>query len=631
MFADSLIGGHVGGYLIHEVIGRGGMGIVFRAVDPAGTPVALKLMAPELSRDNELRQRFIREAEFMVEHPNILPTYSAGIDDGRLFMTMKLIEGMDLKASIRRDGRLRPSRIVRIFEQAAAALDAAHENGIVHRDVKPQNFLLERAEDMERLYLSDFGLVKRAASGTSLTAGAHLIGTAHYMSPEQIRNRQVDGRSDIYSLGCVLYECLTGSVPFPRTEEVAVLFSHVHDPIPSAAAQVPTLPTAIDAVIVKAMAKEPEDRYLAAGELADELADVISPSRANKRTWAPFEVKPPLEAAPAEETPSPPPAAGRSFAGWAAAAIVAVIAIFGMADDPSQTESAPLTTVFEATEPTVLPTEAAAEKTPPKTPKKDRPSLKASKERVRRAPKGNRQEKENEKGQRVLAVGDARPTETVNDARAVPKKIAIPQPEAGRYFYDQRGHEALCPVDAGCFEGNDLPAIQETVIAPTSSDDPQRYVTITRHSPQLLIRHYLAEQQHKTSLVEALLTFDTNDGAFDVRLRPKGADILRWPLRSGASWNGAWTTSPTAGTYRVTVLGAEVTTVGRRRFQTVRVRTTMTWAGEHKGKMETTSWIDPRTRLPLETVGYLEAATGIEDHFYKANFQSVLDEGPGYR
>lgn len=622
MFAESLIGRQIGGFLIHAVLGRGGMGIVFRAEAQDGSMVALKLLAPELSRDDELRERFIREAEVSLDHPNILPTYSAGLDGDNLFLTMKLVDGPDLKVALTKKGRMRPSRVVRIFEQAAAALDAAHENGVVHRDVKPQNFLLEPAGADEHLYLSDFGLVKTVSSGTSLTASAHLIGTAQYMSPEQIRNRPIDGRSDVYSLGCVLFECLTGAVPFAGREEVAVLFSHVNDPAPSAVAEVPTLPDAIDAVVAKAMAKEPSDRYLTAGDMAAELDQILSPAPVRRRTWSPVAVKP-LSSAPQQRLPvAPQPATvGRSYTGWFVAAAVSAIALFGYAGGREAAPRPVVAASDQQEKPQVLP-----EATFRETPAKRKP---AKKEASNQAPRGRLGEKRTEA---FISALEEPPGEALEVAPVESAQAPVPQPDPGRYFFDQRGHEALCPVDAGCVEGYDLSSVQELVVIPTSSGEPHGYVEAARYSPRLLVRKHIVQRADKTLLREMLMTFDTSEGSFSVRLRPgSGSDLLRFPLRPGHSWTGAWTNSPTSGTYKVSVLAHDKTRLGPRVFRTVRVRSTFTWDGTHRGRMEVTSWIDPRTRLALESVGVLEARTGNEDHFYKITFQQALDQGPGYR
>ena len=247
------------------------MGVVYRALDPTGRSVALKLMIPELALNPEFRERFIREMSAGVEHPNIVPIYDSGEIDGRLFLAMRLIEGTDLKTLVEGEGRLLPSRVARFFSQAGAALDAAHAGRVIHRDVKPQNMLIEKAADHEHLFLSDFGLVKRTTH-SSVTTSEFLIGSVQYMSPEQIEGGAVDGRSDIYSLGCVLFECLTGQVPYTRDSDVAVLWAHVNEPPPSVSKACPVLPSGLDLIITTAMAKSPDDRFLTAGEMSTALS-----------------------------------------------------------------------------------------------------------------------------------------------------------------------------------------------------------------------------------------------------------------------------------------------------------------------------------------------------------------------
>lgn len=277
---DPLIGSHIGPYRIVGFLGAGGMGVVYRAESTAGATIALKLLAPELTRNPDFRDRFSREAQWHLEHPNILPIYDSGDAGGHLYIAMHLVEGGDLKQLLAVERTLTPRRAVSIFEQVGAALDAAHAEGVVHRDVKPQNILLERRDEGdEHAFLSDFGLVKRVAGQTSLTAASHLIGTAHYMAPELIQGDAIDGRSDVYGLGCVLFEALTGDVPYPMDEEVAVLWAHVHKPVPKATEKVPSLPEAVDEVLSKALAKDPSDRYLTAGDFIGAAAAALGHSK----------------------------------------------------------------------------------------------------------------------------------------------------------------------------------------------------------------------------------------------------------------------------------------------------------------------------------------------------------------
>jgi DNA-binding beta-propeller fold protein YncE/predicted Ser/Thr protein kinase len=243
------IGSTLAGYRIDSLIARGGMGVVYRATQLAlDRPVALKVIAHELADDEKFRRRFLSESRLAarLEHPNVVPVYDAREDDGELIVAMRLVEGGDLRKLIQRDGPLEPGRAVHLLSQVAEALDAAHAAGIVHRDVKPHNILVEG----ERAYLSDFGLAKAYAETGSGT-GASIVGTVEYMAPEQWRGERVGPEADVYALGCVLYEALTGIVPYARKETDTE----------------PEVPKGIDAVIERAVSKDPADRYPSAGAL----------------------------------------------------------------------------------------------------------------------------------------------------------------------------------------------------------------------------------------------------------------------------------------------------------------------------------------------------------------------------
>ena len=261
------LGEELGGYRVEELIGRGGMSVVYLAEQLAlGRKVALKLLSPELSEDEEFRQRFIRESRLAggLEHPNIIPVHEAGDVEGLLFIAMRYVKGSDLKALLQREGPLTLERTIDLVGQAASALDAAHARGLVHRDVKPGNLLVasgEGPEASEHIYLSDFGLTKKTDSKSRMTSTGQFVGTLDYVAPEQIQGKEVSGRADLYSLACVAFECLTGNQPFERDSEVAVMYAHLQDPPPKLRDQRPDLPVALDAVIERAMAKEPQDRY----------------------------------------------------------------------------------------------------------------------------------------------------------------------------------------------------------------------------------------------------------------------------------------------------------------------------------------------------------------------------------
>lgn len=257
------------GCRVEEVIGRGDMGVVYRAEELAlQRPVALKLILPELSQDERFRERFRRESKLAasIDHPNVIPILEAGEEDGVLFLTMRLVRGTDLRALIATREPIDPLRVARIVRQVGSGLDAAHKRGLVHRDVKPANVLLARRD---HVYLSDFGLAKHAASAGGLTRQGSIVARAEYVAPEQILEDRVDALTDVYALGCLLFEALTGQAPFATASDGPAMLAHVDAPRPSAVALRPDLPTRFDAVVQRAMAVDPSERYQSAGDLGD--------------------------------------------------------------------------------------------------------------------------------------------------------------------------------------------------------------------------------------------------------------------------------------------------------------------------------------------------------------------------
>ena len=255
------------GHRITGVAGRGGMGVVYRAVQlDLDRAVALKLIAPQLAEDPGFRERFVRESRLAaaIDHPNVIPIYYTGEYEGALYIAMRYVEGSDLRTLVRAAGRLDPERAAHIVAQVASALDAAHERGIVHRDVKPANVLLGASE---HAYLTDFGLTKRISSHSGQTHAGGWVGTLGFVAPEQIRGERVDARSDVYALGCVLFHTLAGGPPYQRDTEEATLWAHLHEDPPSLRASVPDARPELQAVIDRALAKEPEERFQSAGDL----------------------------------------------------------------------------------------------------------------------------------------------------------------------------------------------------------------------------------------------------------------------------------------------------------------------------------------------------------------------------
>jgi serine/threonine protein kinase len=254
------------------------MSVVYRADNVRlGNKIALKVLTPELSEDDAFRERFVRESRVAasINHPNIIPIYDAGGAEGLLYIVMRYVEGADLKALLRREGPLHVTRACMLISQVGGALHAAHQNGLIHRDIKPGNILIERIDDgiqvLEHVYLADFGLTKHAQSRSGLTHTGQFVGTVDYVAPEQIEGRPVDKRADVYSLGCVLFECLTGVVPYHKESDVAVLWAHVQEPCPAISTLRSDLPAGMDEVVERAMAKSPEDRYQTAAEFVADL------------------------------------------------------------------------------------------------------------------------------------------------------------------------------------------------------------------------------------------------------------------------------------------------------------------------------------------------------------------------
>jgi Protein kinase domain len=275
-------GSVVGGYRIDELISRGGMGVVYRATNVALNRIyALKVLAPELAEDPQFRERFRREMRIAasLHHPNVVGIHYAGDHDGLLFFVMDFVTGTDLRELLLKSGALEPHRAVDLVHQCASALDSAHRSGLVHRDVKPANILITVRDGAEHAYLTDFGLAKRSETAAALTARGVVVGTVDYMAPEQITGAHIDARTDIYALGCVFFQMLTGKVPYERENSLATLFAHVHDPAPALEGKITDSFPTFAPVVEKAMAKEPAERYFSAGDFARDAAAVLEGMR----------------------------------------------------------------------------------------------------------------------------------------------------------------------------------------------------------------------------------------------------------------------------------------------------------------------------------------------------------------
>ncbi len=259
-----VIGGQLGNYLIDSVIGRGGMSVVYRAKHSRlGMSVALKVLAPELSSDDTFRERFLREAQMAaaVDHPNVIPIHDMGLHESSLYIVMRYVSGGDLKDLLTSSSPLDAERALELLMPIALALDAAHANGLIHRDVKPANILIQRstAGDIDHVYLTDFGIAKSASFMSGLTGTGGFIGTVEYMAPEQIESHDVSAQTDVYALAATFYECLTGRIPFQR--ELAEGARPPTGAAESVTDTRPELPTALDGVIAKGLSRNPIDRY----------------------------------------------------------------------------------------------------------------------------------------------------------------------------------------------------------------------------------------------------------------------------------------------------------------------------------------------------------------------------------
>jgi YVTN family beta-propeller protein len=274
------IGTQLGSYRIEVLLGRGGMGVVYRAEDlRLGRKVALKLLASHLTEDERFRSQFLAESRLAasIDHAGIVPIYEAGESDGHLYIAMRYVEGTDLGSLLRREGAMEAQRAIDLVAQLGQALDAAHARGLVHRDVKPSNALLAVEGAHEHVYLADFGLTRHVATVAGVTAGDNLVGTVDYLAPEGIAGEPADERADLYSLGCVLFEVLTGEVPFPRDSDVATIYAHLEDEPPRPSERRAGVPAALDAVVARAMAKEPESRFQSGAELVAAARAALAP------------------------------------------------------------------------------------------------------------------------------------------------------------------------------------------------------------------------------------------------------------------------------------------------------------------------------------------------------------------
>jgi hypothetical protein len=361
----------LGGFEIERELGRGGMGVVYLARQlNLGRQVALKVITPQFADEGEFERRFEREARHAaaIDHPNVVPVYETGRADGLLYLAMRYVRGIDLRMLISSRGKLSGLAAAPIAAAVGDALDAAHAHGLIHRDVKPANILIAGDDPGAHVYLSDFGLTKDASSESGgLTLTGQVVGTVDYMAPEQLEGRAIDARTDVYALGCVLFQMLTGKVPYEGTA-MQKMFAHASKPPPSLGGEAPDLAPAFDPVVSRAMAKEPDRRYPSAGDVgraaqAAARGEALSaPERSVATGVAASGLSPatgavaPLEAAPPAAvtepaTPLPPAGGGRRplaiGAGLVAVAGVAVALILslggGSSEPPNGTGTKPRT------------------------------------------------------------------------------------------------------------------------------------------------------------------------------------------------------------------------------------------------------------------------------------------------
>jgi serine/threonine protein kinase len=347
-----LVGDEFAGYRVRSVLGRGGMSVVYQAENlRLNSVIALKILAPELADNEVFRARFLEESRIAasLNHPNVIPIYDMGARDDLLFIAMRYVSGTDMRQMIKKRGRILPATGLFLVSQAARALDAAHRMGLVHRDVKPGNLLIERGADEadpDHVYLADFGITKHAMSRSGLTSTGQFLGTIDYVAPEQIRGTSVTGQADQYSLGCVLYECLTGRVPFEKDLDAAIIWAHVEETPTMPTVLRPELPPEIDEVFGRVLAKRPEERYGSCREFvaAARLALGIGSGTVSSQAYS--AAAPPQTGAPPADRAAVTPSDGFSWSSMASRARAADATSPGsVATPPTPTSPVPTSPV----------------------------------------------------------------------------------------------------------------------------------------------------------------------------------------------------------------------------------------------------------------------------------------------
>ena len=632
---DGLPSLQIDGFRLGPVVGQGGMSIVYRAEDVRlGRTVALKIIEPGRADDHDSRRRFLREARVaaMLDHPNILPIYEVGEVGGRLYIAMRYVDGTDLGTAITRG--IRTDEVASILVQIAAGLDAAHGTGLVHRDVKPQNVLVASGEGSEpsgHTYLADFGLTKDLRANSRWTATGQLVGSVNYVAPEVIRDQKVDRRCDIYSLGCVLYECLTGQPPYEKESDLATIWAHVEDDAPSVRVAGPELPIAIDDVIAVALAKDPRDRYGSCGELAEDVVRLLGPSShqyakpvtaKRLRAGDPGAYRIHSASAPdlyrSGRTPGGKRAASALVLGIAAA-VIAGTALAGVWDRPQANPKAQDVSTASGAGAPVGAGEAGAERQGRKEVPEGRKASPAS--------------REDPFGLSFLLPQPETPlADEVTDTSLPASPAPALYPDPGTYLYRQFGHARLCQERDG-YE-----------VCTGKSNLANRQVFKLAHSPGLAGRDLvLAESTSDSYATETVSAFGKRDAlvtkmtgrfrhsnvdfSFSYKAHP-AIEIYRFPLSVGKRWAGSWT-GRVSGRYASEVAEKDSVLAGRRRVSAFRIDSLTRMSGDIKGWMVTSEWIDPTTNAIVRRVTDLHLRNEVA--VYRAFIDLRLLSGPGYQ
>ena len=593
----------VADYRLIRQIGSGGMSVVYLAENARGERVAVKILDPHLTWEAEGRARFLKEAQHAasLDHPNVLSILDAGEADGRLFMTMPFVDGPDL-ASIIAEGPLEPSRTLAVLVQVSAALDFAHERGVIHRDVKPQNILVAAAGG--HVYLTDFGLAKSLVSTSQRTATNQVIGTIDYVAPEHIANRRVDHRADIYALGCVLYECLTGHRPYERESDFQVLWAHTQDEPPSVRGINPRLSPRFDKIIAVALAKEPRARYSSCSELIGDVRTAIEDEVGCQTLVA--------ERRRAERPKARP---GRRAAGLLVGLLLVSAAFTGVmtafhSEGRNQTNTPPPGARDEE--------QSQAESAPPlgKTQTTSKSALVRANARVSGV---------------SSALEQPDPPESAAPAVQLhPAEIMLPG--QGNYVYSMSGSNTLCG-DQGeltvCPPREQLPTRMTIGVSREKSPNGDDMIILDRRwsgGSELSSNLRLTDQGAFITMTRNVFDYEGVQIGASFRLHPPAA-WLRFPLRVGSSWNDRWE-GPTKGWLAAEVVGKDSLRVDGRAIKTYRILSTTRFQGKTSGSVISTEWVDPTTNLPLRIhsdISLDDAATE-----YRAEFESKLLSGPGY-